>query len=57
MARANPISRLPVFIMGLLAGRQAEEQASDPSLKQTADCGCQPGPRSAYLWFVIWAHT
>ena len=54
-ARAWPPIRLPTFVMGMLAARQAELEAKDPSLSQncgSADKAC--GPHYATALLLVW---
>lgn len=55
IARGHPLSRLPVFIMGMLAARQAEISAEDTSLRQSVECG-RPllGPLHASVLIIVW---
>ena len=54
-ARAWPPIRLPTFVMGMLAARQAELEAKDPALSQncgSADKAC--GPHYATALLLVW---
>lgn len=54
-ARAWPPNRLPVFIMGMLAARQAELEASDAVHRQQChDCSYWMGYHRATLLFAFW---
>ena len=55
-ARAWPPIRLPTFVMGMLAARQAELEAKDPALSQNCVFGrtSQGGPHYATALLLVW---
>ena len=55
-ARAWPPIRLPTFVMGMLAARQAELEAKDPALSQNCVFGrtSRGGPHYATALLLVW---